>query len=61
MTPKVQGQTVPHLKALRYGIYETRGLNSGSTSSICQDMLKSDNLLRKWGFVESQSVTTVHP
>ena len=30
-----------------------------STSSICQDILKSDNLLHKWGFVDSQSVTNV--
>ena len=59
MPLEVQGHTVPHLKALRYGIYERRGLSCGSTSSICQDFLKSDNLLPKPGFVDSQMRTTV--
>ena len=32
------------------------------TSSIYQDFMKSDNLLHKWGFVDSQSVSTIkHP
>ena len=26
---------------------------------ICQDVLKSDNLLHKWGFIDSQMKTTV--
>ena len=50
---KVQGNTIPHLKDLRYGKYEKRGLSFGSTSSICQGILKSDNLLHKQGFVDS--------
>ena len=37
---KAQGHTEPQLKALRYGVYETRGLSFGSTSSICQGILK---------------------
>ena len=57
---EVQGHTVPHLKALRYGIYERRVLSCGSTSSICQDVLKSGNLLHKWGFVKTQLLCTVY-
>ena len=57
---EVQGHTVPHLKALRYGIYETRDFSCGSTSSICQCILKSGNLLHKWGFVKTQSLLTVN-
>ena len=56
---EVQCHTVPYLKALRFGIYEIRGLSCGSTSSICQDFLKSDNLLYKQGFVDFLSQTTV--
>ena len=48
-----------HLKAFRHGKYETKGLSCGITSSICQDVLKSDNLLHKQGFVDSQMKTTV--
>ena len=55
---EVQGHKVPHLNALRYGKFESRELGCGSTSSICQDALKSDNLLHKWGFVDSQMKTT---
>ena len=51
---KLESNTVPHLKALRYGKFETRGLSCGGTSSICQAILKSDNLLHKWGFADSQ-------
>ena len=50
---------MPHLKALRYGIYETRGLSCGSTSSICQGILKSGNLLQKLVFVKTLSLRTV--
>ena len=50
---------MPHRKAFRHGKDESRGLNFNCISSICQDVLKSDNLLHKWGFVDSQSVTTV--
>ena len=35
------------------------GLVVAALFSICLDVLKSDNLLNKWGFVDSQSVTTV--
>ena len=56
---EVTGHTVPYLKALRFGIYEIRGLSCGSTSSICQDFLKSDNLLHKQDFVDFLLQTTV--
>ena len=59
MPVEVQGHTVPHLKSLRYGIYETRRLSCGSVSSICQDILKSVNLLHKLVFVKTQSWRTV--
>ena len=49
------------MKGLRYVKDESRGLNCDSTSGICQDVLKSDNLLHKWSFVDSQFVTTVVP
>ena len=52
MPLEVQGHTVPHLKALRYDNYESRGFSCGSTFSICQDVLKSDNLLQKQGIVD---------
>ena len=58
-TLEPQGYTVTHLKALRDGKYDTRGLSFGSTSSIYQDLLKSDILQDKRGFVDSQSQTTV--
>ena len=50
---KLRGHTVPHLKFIIHGKYETRGLSCGSTSSICQEILKSDNLLHKRGFADS--------
>ena len=56
---EVQGHTIPHLKALRYGIYETRGFSCGSTSSICQGILKSGNLLHKWCVVKTKSLRIV--
>ena len=55
----MQGHTVPHLKALRYDIHETREFSCGSTSSICQDIFKGDNLLHKWCFVKAQSLRTL--
>ena len=58
-TIEVQGHTVPHWKALRYGKDESRGLSYDSTLSICQDVLKSGNLLHKWGSVDSLMYTTV--
>ena len=51
---------VPHWKGLKYGQYESRGLNYESTFIICQDILKNDNLLHKWGFIDSQLVATVY-
>ena len=56
---EVQGHTIPCLKALRCGEYESRGLSCGSILSICQDVLKSGNSLHKRTFVDSQAVTTV--
>ena len=59
MPLEVKGHTVPHWKDLRYGKDEIRGLTRGSISRICQDVLKSVNLLHNWGFVDSQMVGTV--
>ena len=56
---EVQGHTVPHWKALRYSKYESRGLSCDSTSSICQVVLKSDNLLHKQSYVKAQSLRTI--
>ena len=39
---EVKSHKVPHLKALRYGKCESRGLYCCNT---CHDVLKSDNLL----------------
>ena len=55
---KVQGHTVPHWKALRYGKYNSRWQSCGSTLNIYQDVLKSGNSQHKRGFVDSQKVTT---
>ena len=49
----VKSHTVPHWKALRYGKDESKRLSYDSTPSICPDVLKSDNLLHKQGFVDS--------
>ena len=51
--------TVPHLEALRCGKDEKRGFSCGRNSSICQDNLKSTNLLHKRGLVNSQLIDTV--
>ena len=56
---KVQGHMMPHLKALRYGIYEARLPSCGSTSSICQAILKSVNLTHKQGYVKTQLICIV--
>ena len=56
---EVQDHTLPHLKALRYGKDGSRELSSGSTFSIYQGILKSDNLLHKRVFVKTQSLHTV--
>ena len=55
MPLEVLGHTVPHWEALRHGKDGSRGLSCDRTSSICQDILKSDNLLHKPGFVDSIS------
>ena len=56
---EVQGHTVPHWKTLRYGKDGSREFGCGSNSSICQDVLKSVNLLHKRGFVYLQMKTNV--
>ena len=58
VTLEIQGHTAPHLKAHRYGIYETRSLSCGSTSNIYQSIMKSGNLLHKWAFVKIQMLCT---
>ena len=59
MPLEVQGYTAPHWKALRYGKDGSSELSFGSTSSVCQGILKSDNLLLKQGFVKTQSLRIV--
>ena len=59
MPLEVQGSTVPNLKDLRYGKDESRGLSWSCTSSIFQDVMKSDNFLHKQGFVDSLLQTIV--
>ena len=59
MPLKLQGHPVTHYIALSNGKYELRGLCCGSTVNICQGILKSANLLHKWGFVKTQSLRTV--
>ena len=54
-----KGHTVPHWKALSIGKYDPRRLNCGSTLNICQDVLKSANLLQQQGFDDSESSLTV--
>ena len=56
---EIQSHTVPHWKALRYGKDDSRGLSCGSNPNIQRDVMKSGNLLHKWGFVDSQFDTTV--
>ena len=51
---------MPHWRALRYVKDEKRRHGFGSTSAICQDVLKTDNLLHKRGHVDSQMVSTVY-
>ena len=50
---------MPHLKGLGSGDYEPRGLMYGGTLDIFQAFLKSENLLYKPGFVDSQLCTKV--
>ena len=56
---EVQGHTVPFWKALEYDRYQARVLCCCSTSSICQDVLKSTGLLNEQGFVDSLMHTIV--
>ena len=55
-----KGHTVPYWKALSHGKYEPRGLSCGGTLKICQDVLKSANLLHKWGIVSFPMASIVH-
>ena len=50
MPLEVQVHTESHWKALRYSKYGSRKLRCCSTFSICQYVLKSDNLLHERGF-----------
>ena len=50
---------MPCLKGLSYGKDESRGLSCGYRFSICQNVMKSDNLLHIRGFVDSLLQTTV--
>ena len=56
---EAKGHTVPYLKGLIHGKDESRELRCGCTTRIYQDVMKSDNLLHKWGFGDSLSQTTV--
>ena len=47
------------MKSLRYGKDDARVQSYGSTLKILQVVLKSGNLLNKWGFDDSQIGTTV--
>ena len=60
MPIKAQGHTVPHWKALIHGKDYSRGQSCGSTLNIYQEFLKSENLLHKWGFVDSEFGTNVY-
>ena len=42
-----------------YDKYEAGALSCGSTLNVCQDILKSANLLHKGGFIDSQMINTV--
>ena len=53
---KEKDHAVPHWKALSKSKYEGRGL---STLKICQDILKSANLLYRWVTVSFSSASTV--
>ena len=57
----IQGFTVPHWKALRYGKVDLRELRCGSNLNlnIHKDVLKSGNLLHIWGFGDFQFGNTV--
>ena len=57
--PWVQDHAIPYWKDLRGGKYFQRELIFGNTINICQDIMKSANLLHKQGFDDSQSSTTV--
>ena len=55
---KIQTREVPHWKALRCSISESRGLCCSCIRNIYHHVLKNDNL-HKQEFVESQMVTTL--
>jgi len=48
-TLEEQAYTVTYWKAFRYSKYNLKDLWCGSTLNICQDVLKSDNVLHKKG------------
>ena len=53
MPLEVHDHTVPHLKALISGKYEPRGLRCGSSSRVCQTLLKSAALQHKASLVKT--------
>ena len=56
----IQEHTVNHWKALTYFMYlGQKGLSCCCTLSICQDVMKSGNLVLKQGLVVSHMVTIV--
>ena len=55
----VKVHAVTHWKAPRYGKYDLRGLSYNGSSNICQNVMKSVNLLHKQDFDDSQSNSTV--
>ena len=56
---QVQGHILAHWKALRFGKDDSRRQSCSIILNIRQDVLKSGNMLHKWGFVDSQFGTTV--
>ena len=60
MPLEVQDHTVPHLKALRYGKDDSKGLSCGSIFDFIQGILKIEDLLHKQGLVETQLLRTVY-
>ena len=59
MPLKVEGHTVPHLKARVSGKLVSRGLCNGTTFSLCNLLLKSVYLLHKGGLGWFVSLSTV--
>ena len=53
-------EVLEHTVPLSAGKYEPRGLKHSCTLDICQQVLKSSNLLHKHDFVDSQMQTIVY-